>query len=108
MATPIAVEPEYFSQEFTQGLGEKTIRFVISWNQRAGSYSVDVYTQDRTPIVTGLRVVMGADIWGRVEDDRIPEGALIAIDTETDNVPPGKGELGARVKLVFQPPPEGG
>jgi len=104
MATPLSIEPELSSQEWLQKLEETVLRFVLTWNRRGSSYSLDVYTQDRTPIVTGLRVVMGTDILGGIQDDRLPPGALFAIDTETEGVPPKLGELGARVKLIYQPP----
>lgn len=78
---------------------EYLLRFF--WNQRNGTWYMDLRDQDESPIVTGLPLVLGASLVKYVTDSRLFNGALIAIDLTGLHAQPNIDELGDRVRLYF-------
>lgn len=105
MADPveIAIDPELEAQVFSQVVGGEALRFRVYWNRREKAYSIDFRDVEDNEIAGGVKVVVGYDLWIDIQDDRLPSGALIALDTSGQDKRPGKYDLGARVKLVYLP-----
>lgn len=79
---------------------EYVLRFY--WNDRAQGWYFDVSDQDSSPILYGIRLVVGI-ILGRelVGDSRMWPGKMACIATTADQSDPGQFDLGARVLLVY-------
>lgn len=78
---------------------EYLLRFY--WNQRIGAWHLDVSDQDGDPIVHGLRLVLGADLFRNVVDSRLPPGHLFLLDRSGTGLMPDINELGERVLLIY-------
>lgn len=89
------------------------------WNSREQNYYLTIKDSDDVVIVSSIKVVIYYPLRGRVKDDRLFTGALLAVDSTaggidpiwTDGIDkyyadtvqkiPGYGDLGARVKLYY-------
>ena len=101
MAETLQIEPTAEAQEFSQVIGDVPLRFDLYWNRRAQAYYFDIYDVDDSKIASGLKVVVGWDLFFELNDDRLPDGALMVVDTAQDDEQPDKYELGDRVKVIF-------
>lgn len=99
--------------EFETDLGETTVRFVAWWNDRADNRSVsgertqgawffDLY-EGEDAIVYNVRIACGVRIADHVRHPLFRNGALVAVDTSSGGVDPGRYDLGERVQLVYYP-----
>lgn len=79
---------------------EYVLRFY--WNDRAEAWYMDVADQDASPILYGIRLVVGV-LLGRqlVGDSRMWPGAMVCVVTAQDQSDPGQFDLGGRVQLVY-------
>lgn len=103
----LPVEPGNPFQEFSTSLNGTQIVLVFRWNGRDGAWYNDVYAEDaETPLAHGIKVVLGASLWFRVLDERMPAGALIAVDTTGEHAEATLDSLGATVELRFYTPDE--
>lgn len=97
MAEVLQIEPSLESQRFDQAIGDVPLRWRIYWNRRAQAYYIDISDIDDEPIASGVKVVIGWDLFYTLSDDRLPEGALIVRGDEQ----PGKYDLGDTVQIIF-------
>lgn len=96
---PARTDLEHY--DFTTDLEGSLYTFELYWNQRASAWFVSVADVDGQPIVSGRKVVLGAQLLGRAVRPAGPPGLLIAIDTSGASLEPGIADLGGRVQLVY-------
>lgn len=77
------------------------LTFELRWNGRAASWFMSIFDEDDEPIRSGIRVVLGPELGGRVSDARMPPGQLFAIDLDNSGVEPGLDDLGERVLVMY-------
>lgn len=72
------------------------------WNARGQRWILDVEDAQGEAIASGLGLVTGVSLLARfgVRDD-LPPGALIAVDTSGAGAPPGRDDLGGRVRVYY-------
>lgn len=73
----------------------------VRWNGRDEAWYLDVSTEDGNPIRTGIKVVLGALLGGRVVSDDFPLGVFQAVDTTNAGAEAGFDDLGDRVQIYF-------
>jgi hypothetical protein len=66
-----------------------------------GSWTVNIYDAGREPIATGLNAVPDWSLLSRCSDPRKPVGRLYLVDITGRGIPPGRNDLGARVRLTY-------
>lgn len=72
------------------------------WNQRAGSWTLDLADQDGAAIASGCVLVAGYPLLKGVTDARRPPGELAVLDTfGLDDLDPAFSDLGTRFVLVY-------
>jgi len=87
----------------TPSLDGTVYRLALRWNEHLESYVVDAATVDGTVILAGRPLTIDYDLLEgyRLTAPLIPDGQLIALDTELKGDDCKKGELGGRVKLIY-------
>jgi hypothetical protein len=73
----------------------------VHWNERDGAWYFDIYQADETPIRYGIKVVLGALLGGRVVDEAMPPGYVIAADLSGEGRDAGYDDLGDRVLVYY-------
>lgn len=87
--------------DFTADLEGASYTFELRWNDRDGFWFLSLSSRSGEQLVTGRKVVLGANILGRATDPRLPPGAVLAIDTTGQDQEAGRDDLGGRVQLVY-------
>lgn len=80
----------------------------VHWNDRApsaqgGVWYMDLYNADRTPISTGIAILLGAEI--ATQRFYIPffqQNVLQVVDTSNSGVDAAYDELGTRIQVLYQ------
>lgn len=82
--------------------GEQYV-FAVRWNARDEAWYLDVLAADGTKLRTGIRVVLGTLLGGRVVLDTFPPGVLQAVDLTNAGREAGLDDLGDRVQIYYYP-----
>lgn len=73
--------------------------FEFRWNTIDKAWYFNLYEQDRTPIVHGVKVVLGMYLGRRSRHVFFKKGVLVAIDTSNKGREAGFDDFGTRVIL---------
>lgn len=102
MPTILPIEQGDADQAWTTDLAGGIYLVRLRWNQREAAWYLDVLERDeRTPIVQGVKVVLGAMLGRRAPHALFRDGALIARDTSGAGREATLEDLGARVELWY-------
>lgn len=74
--------------------------FEVRWNDRDKSWYFNMLEADGTPIIHGVRIVLGMYLGRRSLHDFFQHNVLIAIDTSNQGREAGLDDLGTRVQVV--------
>lgn len=87
---------------FDLGVSLDGVRFTLSfeWAEYAGAWFVSLWDADDVPLISGARVVTSWPWCARFRRSSFPAGQLVFLDP-TNGGPPGRNELGARVRLYY-------
>lgn len=107
MPTRLPFVPGVGAYKFTTTIESVTYTFNVHWNGRDsdpdngidGAWYFDLLEADGTPIVTGVKVVLGTYLGRTCAHEFFQNGVLVAIDNSGDKRDPGFDDLGARVEL---------
>ena len=102
MATVIIPLNVYANQELETVLDGVTYIFQIRYNQRIDAYTFNLLSANRTPLVSGVRIVNDYSLLSRYTNEDLPPGKLVAIDQEQSGADVSYDELGGRVVLAYQ------
>ncbi len=98
------------AQQLTRGAGSFRVLLDGTWyglrlcfNTRMRSWTLDVAAADGTPLVLGLRVVVGVSLLAPIGVQGLPRGQLFAVDALGEGRDPGRDDLRERVELVYRP-----
>lgn len=95
--------PQTNGAEFRFSTDLSGVRYVFRFyfNERDQSWAIDMMDPTESPIMHGMRAITHYDLLAQVTDPRKPLGYLMLIDTSGKYLPPGRNDLGARVKLTY-------
>lgn len=82
-------------------LGDRQYIFDVRWNARDGAWYFDMFAEDESPIVVGVKIVLGALLGGRCVSADFPDGVFIASDLENTGRDATIDDLGTRVAVYF-------
>lgn len=74
--------------------------FDFRWNARDAAWYFDMYEADETPIVVGVKIVLGTYLGRRCTHPFFASNVLVARDTSGQGLDAGFDDLGARVVLL--------
>ncbi|KIL72518.1 phage baseplate plug family protein [Bacillus badius] len=77
----IPIEKELLPEEFEIQLGAEFFIMGINYNESFDFFTVDLYDNDRNPIVLGEKMVIDLPLWEGISDNRLPAPTLIPYDT---------------------------
>ena len=80
---PTRPEPEY---EFRIALDGTPYRIVKRWNTRSEHWTLDILTDARERIISGLKLVIDYTLLRHHVDPRLPPGEFIALDPRGNRV----------------------
>ena len=72
----------------------------VHWNDSDSSWYMDIYESDETPILVGIKVVLGVRLGKRSKHEFFTNHILQAVDTSGARKDAGYDDLGARVQVV--------
>lgn len=88
-------------QELQVPLEGRVYTLRLRWAGREERWYLDLSDEDRSPIYTGIAVVLNFPLGIRCASDRVFPGVLMASDTSGSNAEPTLTDLGDRVKLLY-------
>jgi hypothetical protein len=96
---PLRSDLPYFDLEVE--LDGVTYGLELRWNTRAEGWFLTIFNPETEEVIrAGIRVVCDFPLRS-YEADRLPPGALVAVDTSGEATDPGYGDLGDRVQLLY-------
>lgn len=78
----------------------------MRWNSRDAAHYMDLYTEDETPIVLGLKLVLGVYLGRYINHTLFRNGAFVMVDTSGQRRDATLDDIGARVQLIRYTIPE--
>lgn len=102
MATKIPLDDlvDQSGVTFTIELAGDVFRITLRFNDRDERYYLDLFDEDDSPIIVGVKVVLATPLLNRVVDPRRPKGDFLAVDKGL-GTEPTIGTLGRSIDLVF-------
>jgi hypothetical protein len=98
-------EAPAFSQEVT--LDDVPYRFRFIWNTRFEFWSMSIFDREFTPIVQGIKVVLGYELISLYRGLPVPPGEIYTVDTTDEVVRIGRDDIpDGVVQLVYVPESE--
>lgn len=97
----LPLEPSNPNYEFTTSIDSVPYQFRFRWNSRASAWFMDIREQDDTPIVLGVKVVLGTSLGRRSTHPLFSSGAFRAIDTTNKGLEATLDDLGSRVEIRY-------
>ena len=95
---PLSVRP---NQDVRVVLSQKTYYINIRYNTRLDSYTFSLLDADKSPIISGQRIVPNYSLLSRTVDERKPPGKLVAIDVSRTGADIGYNDLGVNALLGY-------
>jgi hypothetical protein len=99
----IPLVPSIGSYRFGTAIDTVPYLFDVRWNTRDQAWYLDVLETDETPIVRGVKIVLGAYLGRRSNHPLFKNGVLVASDTSGATRDATFDDLGTRVKLQYIP-----
>lgn len=101
MAESLPFTPGLAGQRLELTLAGSQCVFVSYWNDVEKSHYLDVFEIDDTPIIRGLKVVLGVNFVRRSTHPLFVGRALFAVDESNTGVEAGIDDLGGRVTILY-------
>jgi len=80
--------------------------FDFNWNERAEQWSMAILQPDETPIMYGIKLVLGYSLFDQFEYLGLPPGELFCVDTTDSEIEVNRNNIGDTVELVYIPEAE--
>ena len=107
-AIELPILPEFNGERvgsFRVGTSIEGVQYVIDgrWNTRDAAWYLDFYEADLTPIIFGIKVVLGCYLGRRCNHAIFRNGVLVAVDLSGQRLDATYDDLGTRVVLEWIP-----
>lgn len=102
MLVGIPLRNDVPSYQFRSELDSTTYTILIRYNSRMDRWVMDLNTENNTPLITGIILVLGTSLLARFQIDGIPEGDLFLINIENENTEGNRNNFGDNVQLFYQ------
>lgn len=103
MATvEIPLDSTYPSFTFSLELELVVYNFAFYYNFRTSNWYMGIYQSSGVPIVLGVPLYSQWSLLGHYVIAEKPQGIFYCYDTEGQLANPGRHDLGARVKLLYE------
>jgi len=89
------------SFSFRCDLDGETYTLSFRHNSRKNRWTMDILTDAGEAIVTGIALLVGANLINMYQDDRLPPGFLFVLNTKDENEEPNRDNFADDVKLLY-------
>lgn len=100
MALLLPFQPSIPFYTFSTTIENVEYLFNVRWNGRDGAWYFDVSEVDNTPIVSGVKVVLGCFLARATDHALFRDGVLVTVDTSDAGRDAGFDDLGTRVQVM--------
>lgn len=100
MALLIPFQPSIPFYRFSTTIENVEYVFDARWNGRDSAWYFDVSGVDNTPIVSGVKVVLGTYLGRTVDHPLFRDGVIVAVDTSDAGLDASFDDLGTRVQVM--------
>lgn len=101
---PFFTEFPNFSEQIT--LDNEVFRFDFTFNERAEQWNMSIFTVDGTPLIYGIKLVLGYPLLDQWVGRGLPPGELVILDTTGNEVGVTRDNLGTILQLGYIPEDE--
>lgn len=88
---------------FACAIDDVTYLFDVRWNDRAKAWYFSLAESDGTPIIDGIKIVLGAYLGRQCGHDLFKNGVFVAVDTSGKELDAGFDDMGVRVIVKYIP-----
>lgn len=103
MIVEIPFQPSIGLYRFGTPIDDSSYVFDVRWNSRDAAWYFDVREADLTPIVYGVKIVLGTYLGRRKNHRLFRRGVMVATDTTGQGREATFDDLGARVVVRWIP-----
>lgn len=96
----VPFQPSDTNVKLTVPIDDARYVFYHRWNSRDQAWYVDLYEEDFTPILLGIKLTLGGRIGASSNHPFFATHKLVLADTSGQGLDPGFDDLGARVILI--------
>lgn len=82
-------------------LDSKVYNFDVRWNTDAAFWTFDIRTIANSPILLGIKIVLGYPLIRRFFLPALPGGEIMALDTTGQLLRLGRNDLGNAVQMIY-------
>lgn len=101
MALLIPFRPSIGRYRFITVIGGDQYIFRVRWNTRDAAWYFNLLEYDETPILEGVKVVLGTYLGRRSNHPLLLNGVFVARSNATVHKDPGLDDLGASVNVLY-------
>ena len=101
---PTSTDPKLSRYVQRTRLGRRDYLLTFDWNGRDNHWYLSIALEDQTPVVSGVKLVVGTPLLRSVPGVNRPEGDILAIDTTGKHGDPTLETLGSSVLLMYVDP----
>lgn len=101
MPVVIPFRPSIGRYRFVTVIDEVQYVFKVRWNSQDAAWYFDVLEFDETPIVEGVKIVLGTYLARRSNHDLFLQGVMLARSRELVHADPGFDDLGVTVVVYY-------
>lgn len=99
----IPFQPSLANYSFGCAINDVTYLFEVRWNDRALAWYFSLAETDTTPIISGIKIVLGAYLGRQCSHDLFKGGVFVAVDTSGKEAEAGFDDMGVRVIVKYIP-----
>ena len=101
MIVDLPFRPSVARYRFGTAIGDFSYIFDVHWNSRDESWYLDIFEQDLTPIIYGIKIVLGTYLGRRKNHRLFRQGVMVAADTSGERRDATFDDLGVRVAVRY-------
>lgn len=101
MAFELPLTPSLAHYTFRATIDSSEYSFEFRWNGRDSAWYMSIYESDETPIISGVKVLIGVLLGRRGDHDLFKRGAFVVQDMANEDRDATFDDLGTRVVVRY-------
>lgn len=101
MPAQLPIDAESPNYRLSTTLDGQSVIFDLRWNSREEAWFLNLLDNDETPIVEGIKVILGMFLGRRTTSERMLPGRLVVEDLSGQNLDATIDDLGTRVIIYY-------
>lgn len=101
MSITIPLRASLANYEFNTTINEVTYAFSMRWNARDSAWYMDILEVDQTPVVYGVKIVLGTYLGRTTNHPLFRSGVMTVTDTTGVGREAGFDDIGSRVVVQW-------